>query len=109
MKIAKYVLVALTVFSLFGCKKKEIEKKEPIKIKTQTIKKRGFEKKFELIGEVQAVNSADVFVKMPLKVVSYRMEDNSLASENAFLKKGDVFAYLDNEEIKIAFDQAIIN
>ncbi|MBN2479678.1 MAG: efflux RND transporter periplasmic adaptor subunit [Parachlamydiales bacterium] len=110
MKILLKSFVCLFLaISVFSCKKEKKEDKKYIKVKTELVEKKQFEKSINLTGEIEAVNSVDVFANIPSKLLSYQFEDGKKTSENTYVEKDQIFAYLDNDDLKIALDQAKTN
>jgi len=103
------IVICLLILFLSSCKKKENLKIEPIKVKTKILKQTNFEKSINLIGEIEAVESIDIYPKIIGKVISYSFEDGTLVSENTNINKDQVFIILDHEESDINYQQAQAN
>ena len=107
----KIAIICLMIGLLVSCgdKKQENQKVEEeifAKVKTAIIQPSFFEKNLSLTGEIEAINSVKIFPKVSAKVLSYNLEDGTVVDENTYLKKGQLFAYLDKEELEIQCLQA---
>ncbi|NGX52871.1 MAG: Macrolide export protein MacA [Candidatus Anoxychlamydiales bacterium] len=95
------LFLILLAFQLSSCKGKKEVKVEPIKVKTEIVKRSIFEKKLNLVGEIQALENIDVFPKIAGNITSYSFDNGEKVTENSHIKKDQIFAILDHEEMEI--------
>ena len=99
-------LFFILLLLLSSCKNKKQVKSEPIKVKTEKVTLTEFEKKINLVGEIQALENVNIFPKIAGNIISYSFENGEKVSENTHIKKDQIFAILDHDELKIGLKKA---
>ncbi|NGX57105.1 MAG: Macrolide export protein MacA [Candidatus Anoxychlamydiales bacterium] len=99
MKITKLFIITIFCITFASCKNNKNLKKDLVKVKTKKIFKSDFIKKINLVGEIEACQSVDIYPKVNGIILSYKLEDGSIATENTFVKKNQIFATIENSDL----------
>ncbi|MBI5346240.1 MAG: efflux RND transporter periplasmic adaptor subunit [Chlamydiae bacterium] len=108
MKNVLFIIFCLGLIVLSSCQKKKIEAKSEdagFRVKTQMVQKGRVNNQIYLSGEIKTMNAVDVFSKIGGRVEKLSVND-VLVSENACLKKGEVFAVIDHRDLENRLKQA---
>ena len=85
-----------------GCVKKEekITSAQAIPVKVEKIVFRDLDKTLEYVGNIKAQEEADIYPKVTGKIIE------KVKEEGASVKKGDVVAYIDRDEVGLKYERA---
>ncbi len=76
-----------------------VSQKTPIRV--DIAKKNNIAQTFNVIGELEAINDCAVIPKISGRIEAFELEDGTIADEMTPVKKGQVFAILENDELKL--------
>ncbi len=105
MKAPKLLLNSILCFaltaSLLGCgRKPPKEQISKIPVRAIQVKKGALKETFFYVGDIKAENEAQVFPKVTGKIIE------KLVKEGSSVKKDDVLAYIDRDEVGFQFEKA---
>ena len=105
MKRSKLILILVTtccllIGSLAGCGKKIIEEIAKIPVSAVTVKQGSIKEVLFYVGDIKAKDEAIVYPKVTGKI----MEE--LVKEGDEVKKGDMIAFIDRDEVGFQFEKA---
>lgn len=103
-KIALLVAVIIFLAMPFFVNKKNkenavVSQKTPIRV--DVAKKNNIAQSFNVIGELEAINDCTVIPKISGRIEAFELDDGSIADEMTYVKKGQTFAILENDELKL--------
>jgi multidrug efflux pump subunit AcrA (membrane-fusion protein) len=97
-----FVFTLLVVFLILGCEKKNVAPvgKESIPVKVVKVELQTIKNSLDYVGDIKARDEAVVYSKVNGKVIE------KLKENGEEVKKGDVIAYIDRDEIGFKFEKA---
>ncbi len=110
MKKTKIVIVTIAVISFavmpFIYRAKKHKEQMPMtekvtKIEVEKVKKHTFEKYLTVSAELHSTHEVAIIPKIASQVMIYAFKDQSPVLENTPIKKGEVFAVLDNQDLQL--------
>lgn len=101
-RINLFLIFMLCFFCIAGCGKgKDIAKKEEaIPVKVVKIELKNIQNSLDYVGDIKAQDEAKVYPKVNGKIIE------KLANDGDAVKKGDVIAYVDRDEVGFKFEKA---
>lgn len=97
-----FLIFMLCFFCIAGCGKgKDIAKKEEaIPVKVMKVELKNIQNSLDYVGDIKAQDEAKVYPKVNGKIIE------KLAKDGAAVKKGDIIAYIDRDEVGFKFEKA---
>ena len=97
------VFLCITALFFTGCGKKEGSDKgkaAPVPVRVMKVKAEDIQKALEYAGNIQGEDEAIVYPKVSGKIIE------KVKEEGDWVRKGDVIAYIDRDEVGLTFEKA---
>lgn len=97
-----YLLCVMLITTTAGCGKKDADKKRSgaIPVKVMKVRAGTLNRMLEYVGNIKGIDEAIVYPKVSGKIIEKVKEDG------APVKKGDIIAYIDRDEVGLTFEKA---
>lgn len=104
-KFKKWIAAGMILSPLLFCsgcgEKKDVKtEEEVISVKVNTVELKTLRDSLDYVGDIKAADEATVYSKVNGKIIEKRVREGDL------VKKGDVIAYVDRDEVGFKFEKA---